>query len=261
LLVQLVQLVPLDRLPLRVNNLPRSLREQLTRGRLGPWARVLVVVCPASSSLYVTDPHGVSLLTHELQTRRILEKVAASNTMSQRSLSRELGIALGLTNLLIRRLIAKGWIRIIRVRPNHVRYVVTPSGFAQQARLSKDYFLHSVRFYAEARDRVQKKFAEMVAQSSPIGRPAVVFYGAGEVAEVAYVCAQRTSLRLVGVVDDNQAGKDFFGLTVVPRAALARGRCGGMPYDWVVVTAADADATLRSTLKATGVPASNVFWL
>ena len=52
---------------------------------------------------------------------------------------------------LLRRLVAKGWIRIVRLRPNRLRYVLTPAGLAQKARLSRDYFLHSVRFYREAR--------------------------------------------------------------------------------------------------------------
>jgi DNA-binding MarR family transcriptional regulator len=50
---------------------------------------------------------------------------------SQRSLSRDMGIALGLTNLIIRRLVHKGWVRIIRIKPNRVRYLLTPAGIAE----------------------------------------------------------------------------------------------------------------------------------
>ena len=42
-----------------------------------------------------------------------------------------MGIALGLTNLIIRRLVHKGWVRIIRIKPNRVRYLLTPAGMAE----------------------------------------------------------------------------------------------------------------------------------
>ena len=44
---------------------------------------------------------------------------------------RDMGIALGLINLLVRRLVRKGWVRIIRIKPNRVRYLLTPVGIAE----------------------------------------------------------------------------------------------------------------------------------
>jgi DNA-binding MarR family transcriptional regulator len=69
--------------------------------------------------------------SHDQFTHRILTEIEADNRLSQRSLSRDLGIALGLTNLIIRRLVRKGWVRIIRIKPNRVRYLLTPAGIAE----------------------------------------------------------------------------------------------------------------------------------
>ncbi len=66
--------------------------------------------------------------SHDHHTRRILTRIEAGDKISQRSLAKELGIALGLTNLLIRRLVKKGWVKVINVRPNRVRYLITPTG-------------------------------------------------------------------------------------------------------------------------------------
>jgi len=196
-----------------------------------------------------------------MHTRRILEKVAEGGAVSQRSLSRDLGIALGLTNLLLRRLVARGSIRVVRLRPNHVRYVLTPAGLAQKARLSRDYFLRSVRFYTEARDRVQQRFAEILQESDGNQPCSIVFYGAGEIAEVGWLCAQRTSLRLVGIVDDERVGQGFFGLTVLPGSALAADRCNGVRYDRLIVTATDHDSAVQSRLAEAGFEAQRVVWL
>ena len=200
-------------------------------------------------------------MTHHVHTRRILDKLAEGDAVSQRSLSRDLGIALGLTNLLLRRLVAKGSIRVVRLRPNHVRYVLTPAGLAQKARLSRDNFLRSVRFYTEARDRVQQRFAEIEQDSHGDEVCSVVFYGAGEIAEVGWLCAQRTRLRLVAVLDDDKAGRDFFGLVVLPGSTLEPDHCNGILYDRIIVTATTDEAALAVRLNAAGIAAEKVVWL
>jgi DNA-binding MarR family transcriptional regulator len=50
---------------------------------------------------------------HEHHSRRILDAFESDHGVSQRSLAKELGIALGLTNLLVKRLVRKGWVRVI----------------------------------------------------------------------------------------------------------------------------------------------------
>ena len=62
---------------------------------------------------------------------RILDVVAADRAVTQRSLARDLGIALGLTNLLIKRLVRKGWMRVTHISPNRVRYLITPAGIVR----------------------------------------------------------------------------------------------------------------------------------
>jgi hypothetical protein len=46
------------------------------------------------------------------------------------------------------------------------------------------------------------------------GLDSILFLGAGEVAELAYLYLQLTSIRLIGIVDDRQNGKDFFEFKV-----------------------------------------------
>ncbi len=113
----------------------------------------------------MTDGHGVSAEpARDHHTRRLLAEVEAGNGVSQRSLARQAGIALGLTNLLLKRLVRKGLVRMIHIRPNRVKYLITPAGIAEKARMSSAYFAHSMRFYAEARDRIQDRFAYLSAQ-------------------------------------------------------------------------------------------------
>ena len=47
--------------------------------------------------------------------RNILERIESSAEVNQRALSKELGIALGMTNAYIRRCMKKGWIKVRQV--------------------------------------------------------------------------------------------------------------------------------------------------
>jgi DNA-binding Lrp family transcriptional regulator len=242
----------------RANIAPRSILEHTDREQVPLVVLRALFVKP---SLPVSDRHEVSLSRHNAYTRRILDRVAQEAPVSQRSLSQELGIALGLTNLLLRRLAAQGWIRIVRLRPNHARYLITPAGFVQKARLSRDYFLHTVRFYGEARDRVQQQLAQIRHASHATEPASIVLYGAGELAEVGWLCVQRTSLRLIGVVDDSNAGRDFFGCAVQPSSELSGDTCNGVRYDWLISTSLEETSKIRADLARRGVDAAKIVWL
>src|SRR5438067_1637773 len=111
-----------------------------------------------SQHLPVSDRHGVHLVNHHgRHMRGILLEIEAHEGVSQRHLSQHLGMALGLTNLLVRRIVAKGWIKVVHIRPNRVRYLLTPAGLAAKARLTRESLASSVTFYAEARERIRER--------------------------------------------------------------------------------------------------------
>jgi hypothetical protein len=205
----------------------------------------------------------VSPHSHADHAREILEQVASGKRVSQRSLARDTGIALGLANLLIRRMTRQGWVRMIRVRPNRIRYVITPAGLAEKARRSRAYLAGSIRYYAQARDRIAQRLLTLSTSWAPqmegAAEKRIIFYGAGEEAEIGYVCLQATDLRLVGVVDD-QPGKRFFGLPVSSFESLAPGRLGDVPFDILVVMSFADDTPIRRRLASVNYSAS-VFWI
>jgi DNA-binding Lrp family transcriptional regulator len=194
--------------------------------------------------------------------RRILHEVEAGRGVSQRFLAKNVGVALGLTNLLLRRLARRGLIEIIKVRPNRVRYVITPAGVAEKARMTRAYLDYSLRFYAEARERLQHSFARLSAEwpATDGAEKSIVFYGAGEIAEIGYVCLQDSDLKLVGVADDERR-RPFFGLPVHPADHLGPDRLAGIPYGRVLVMSLrDADLK-RARLEERGCPADRIYTL
>jgi DNA-binding MarR family transcriptional regulator len=192
----------------------------------------------------------------------MLGEVEAGRGVSQRSLARNVGVALGLTNLLLRRLARKGLIEIVKIKPNRVRYVITPAGVAEKARLTRAYLDYSIRFYAEARERLQHSFTALSAawRSDEEVEKRIVFYGSGEVAEIGYVCLQQTDLTLVGVVDDVPRGP-FFGLPVHREDQLAPAHVAGIPYGGVVVMSLRDTEARRARLEQLGCPPDRIYTL
>lgn len=130
----------------------------------------------------------------------LLTEVERDGTVTQRSLATKLGVALGLTNLYLKRLARKGYIKITTIPSHRVRYLLTPQGFAEKSRLTYLYMEYSLSHYREMRARLR----EALSQAAKNGAKRVVIYGTGELAEMAYLSLREMHMTLVGFVDDDQ---------------------------------------------------------
>lgn len=74
----------------------------------------------------------------------LINIIGAEIGANQRRLSRLMDLSLGMTNMLIRRLIAKGFIRIEQLNRRKVQYILTPQGFAEKMRKSVKYTLKTI---------------------------------------------------------------------------------------------------------------------
>jgi DNA-binding MarR family transcriptional regulator len=195
----------------------------------------------------------------ELHNYRVLSQIESGRMLTQRSLALELGIALGLANLLIKRLVKKGYVKTAAaIRGRRLKYILTPEGIAEKARLSVAYVEHTVSLYTETRDRILNSFTQIASERRREGRCRIVFYGAGDVAEIAYVALDKTQFVLVGVVDDYKTGRRFFGHTIASPQELA-GDCSRC--DFVVVSSFKRVPQISARLGVLKVPAEKIVFL
>ena len=78
----------------------------------------------------------------KLEERRelaVLEAIEQDEQITQRSLASSLGIALGLANLYLKRLVRKGYIKCVNVRSNRLLYLITPNGIVEKSRLTYEF--------------------------------------------------------------------------------------------------------------------------
>ena len=156
----------------------------------------------------------------------VLTAIERDSNTSQRIISRELGVALGLANAYFKRSVRKGLIKIKQVPRRRYVYYLTPQGFAEKSRLAGEYFAASFTFFRRAREQM----SELMAECAGRGLSRIVFAGVSELAEVGTLCAYDHPIKFVAIVDPKRAGETYCGLPV--KANLAE--CG--PFDVVIVT-------------------------
>lgn len=144
-------------------------------------------------------------------TMDLLHAVQADAQASQRSLSKQLDIALGLTNAYLKRCVSKGWIKVTQAPANRYAYYLTPQGFAEKSRRTANYLYNSFRFYRRARNQCD----ELLAEAADSGRRRVALAGAGELAEIALLCALQHDIEVVGVLDEAATANRFRHVALV----------------------------------------------
>ena len=201
---------------------------------------------------------------HDQYTSEILAEIDTGRPVTQRQLSRKLGIALGLTNLLVRRIVQKGWVKVKHLKANRVAYFITPAGLVEKGRLTQAYFDNTIRLYTETRSRITRRLEELSGTWSPqtgtAGKKRVVFYGAGEVAEIGYIGLRQTDLCLVGVVDDQRTGS-FFEFPIDRPEQLKKDNLNGKAFDFLVVMTFRKAPKIIDRLGVLEFPLDRVLWL
>lgn len=179
----------------------------------------------------------------------ILSTIAQGGPLTQRSLAQKMGIALGLTNLYLKRLARKGYIKLSSVPPNRIKYYLTPKGFSEKARLTYQYMDYSLQLYRQTRIALRQALDPLARQ----GHRRVVIYGTGEAAELAYLTIQELGLDLAGVVDGDGGAQTFLGQPVRALAELRQ-----EDVDLIIVaTFAPPEGIIRA-LTGQGIPGEKI---
>ena len=142
----------------------------------------------------------------------LLDEISKGHPVTQRDLSKNLGIALGLINSYLKNLISKGYITVTAIPRKRYTYYLTPKGFAEKTRLTYHHLQNFTNLYRVARRDFQDLFHKLEKE----GVNGVIFCGVDEVAEIAYLSLRDVDIKLVAVIDDEKIGEKFFEHAVLP---------------------------------------------
>lgn len=168
----------------------------------------------------------------------VLDVVERDPAVTQRSVARELGIALGLANAYLKRCVRKGLIKVGQVPSRRYAYYLTPQGFSEKSRLTAEYLAHSLSFFRKARAECADVFSEATSR----GHRRLALVGEGDLAEIASLVALASEIEIVGCV------------ACVDPGALAANLAAIGVFDAVMVTAlVDSRSAFDSAVAIVGV--------
>ena len=190
----------------------------------------------------------------DLQGQRdllLLSELNRDGRATQRTLAIKLGVALGLTNLYLKRLARKGYIKITTIPHNRIRYLLTPQGFTEKSRLTYLYMQYSLSYYRDMRTRLK----EMMSTFDAADHQRVVIYGTTELAELAYLSLREMNIDCVGFIDGSSR-ESFLSCPVSSPEGIV-----GWQFDRVLIADLEHAAVCEERLVQSGVPREKVLRL
>ena len=124
---------------------------------------------------------------------RVLEQIEGNPDMTQVDLAARLDVAVGSVNWYLKRLINKGYVKVRQMRGRRLRYLITPQGVAERARLTASFMQVSMRLYRETRAAAKRYLTEIrQAEYSEVH-----VEGDNDLAEVCYLTCQEQGVQVV----------------------------------------------------------------
>ncbi len=128
----------------------------------------------------------------------VLDAIERNSAVTQRNVSRALGIALGLANAYLQRCVRKGWVKVSEVPTRRYAYFLTAQGFAEKSRLTASYLAHSFAFFRRARSQCSGIFETALQR----GQRRLALVGAGDLAEIAALVARdHAGVQVLGILE------------------------------------------------------------
>ena len=183
----------------------------------------------------------------------VLAEVWRDPETTQRSLGRRLGISLGLTNHLVRKLVGKGYVRVVKSNWRRRFYAVTPKGMVQKVRLTLGYVGNFLDDYQNIKRILREELSPLALHKES----RIAIYGPGDFGELVYLAIRDLGIEEVDVFGAGggpHAG--FLGISVRDIADLAPDA-----YDRVLVAELAEPDGARARLHAAGVAPESIVTL
>ncbi|MBM3933403.1 MAG: winged helix-turn-helix transcriptional regulator [SAR202 cluster bacterium] len=174
---------------------------------------------------------------------RVLEEVNKDPELSQRRLASELGIALGVANLLLREMAKRGYVRVTQLGWRKWAYVVSPSGVARKVHLAAAYVEQFIGHYKRVRGILRDDLKGQITEES-----SVAIVGSTEMAELAFLALRDIGVEEIHIFDLHANGQRFLGMKVRSVCEIENGR-----FSRVLLAARGDNDECRQMLLSQGV--------
>jgi DNA-binding MarR family transcriptional regulator len=142
----------------------------------------------------MSQPQTITTITHDHELD-VLSQIHHNQAVKQRDIAHAIGLSLGMTNSILKRLAAKGFIAMRKVNARNIHYLVTPDGIDLIARRSYRYLRRTVGHVVRYKERMLE-ILQAAAAPPPEGRGVntVVLVGESDLEFLVEWCAEKAGL-------------------------------------------------------------------
>jgi len=130
-------------------------------------------------------------------TLGVLEAIDSKKSITQRSIAKDLDMALGLVNSYLKRCVKKGFIKIQQAPKNRYLYYLTPKGFSEKAKLTAEFLTSSFTFFRKSRDQIE----EILENCNKKNWKKILLFGNSELAEITSLYSKNYEIQIIQVYD------------------------------------------------------------
>jgi len=111
---------------------------------------------------------------------KVIEEISKSSKLTQRQLSQRLELSLGTVNIILKRLIKRGFVKTKGLTPKKIEYILTPKGFSEKAKKSLGYIRKTIDLVKQVREEIGK----IVLEEFNRGQKKFIILGGDDLADI-----------------------------------------------------------------------------
>ncbi|ABR46431.1 regulatory protein, MarR [Alkaliphilus metalliredigens QYMF] len=98
----------------------------------------------------------------------VLEEIKENQHISQRQLAHSTGLSLGSVNILLKKMVKEGLIKVESIPANRVAYMVTPKGIVEKANKTYNYIRQHYKVIEETKKKVKELLLQLMEECKTV---------------------------------------------------------------------------------------------
>jgi DNA-binding MarR family transcriptional regulator len=192
-----------------------------------------------------------TLLYKEFMILDLIEKDA---NITQREISKTIGVAVSMTNAYIENFVEKGLIKKKKHSTKTVEYFITKKGVERKKVLNISYLNASLNIYKSAKENIVEFLDQIIAK----GYKNILLYGAGEVAEIllqTILIDSQIPIDVLAVIDDDKSKQ---GKTLVSTKIISLDSINDYHFDGILISSYTNQKLIFDKLLAMNYQKENI---
>lgn len=141
---------------------------------------------------------------------KVLNKIDESKNLSQRIISRDLNVALGLANSLVKKFVKKGFLKLKEAPFKRYFYYLTPKGMIEKTKLTREYIETSLFFFKKAKEEY-----ELDLQKLKKTKKLIIICGVTDFTDIAVLASKIQDVKIDYIFTKKDKRDNYCGIKIV----------------------------------------------